>query len=177
MQPKALITVLLLGFVAVSVGFLVYSEMNAAPPVAEPAEPVALAPVGAEPVAQIAPPDVTTQPAAASHEVIAYYFHNTQRCMTCLKIERLAEEALREAYPEAFADGLLVWKAVNMEDAPNQHYAIDYGLVTSSLVLVDRHAGEEREWTVLEQVWQLVHEDESAFKAYVVDEARLFLES
>ena len=181
MNAKTLGTVVLLAFVAVSVGYLIVSEFKASS-AADTAAETPAAPVVAEqptegvPAAEVSPGE---PPAAAAreHKVVAYYFHNTQRCVTCLKIERLAEEALRGQFAAAFEKGELEWRAVNMEEPPNEHFVQDYQLVTSSLVLVDLHDGEERDWTNMEKVWQFVHDDEAAFKQYVVEQAREYLES
>jgi hypothetical protein len=162
MNAKSVGTVVLLAFVAVSVGYLIVSETRS------PATPGADAPATGTPA---------TKPAAPPHQVVAYYFHNTQRCMTCNKIERLAEEALREAFAGPLEQGTLEWRTVNMERPPNLHYIEDYELVTSSVVLVDLRDGEQRDWTNLEKVWQLVHEDEAEFKRYVAEAARRYLES
>lgn len=181
MNAKALGTVVLLAFVAVSVGYLIVSELRA-PSAAVPPGEAPDAPAVAEPPTADAPAGEASseEPSAAAppaHQVVAYYFHNTQRCKTCLKIERLAEEALRERFAPAFEAGKLEWRAVNMDEPPNAHFVSDYQLVTSSLVLVDLHDGEQRDWAKLEKVWQLVHDDEAAFKQYVAEQAREYLES
>lgn len=180
MKPKTIGTVVLLAFVAVSVGYLIVNETRT-PPAAVPTPASPAAEPAAQPIAAAAEDPVTEgdAPAAAkpAHKVIAFYFHNTQRCATCLKIERLAEEALRENFATAFDDGTLEWRTVNMEEPWNLQYVQDYQLVTSSLVLVDKHDGQQHAWTLMDRVWQLVHGDEVEFKAYVAQQAREYLES
>lgn len=191
MTGKTVLTFGLLAFVAISVVYLVVSESAKPTETAPQAQPVAQPATAAAPAEAAAPSmpregllaeldtldetgdSTSTMPA---HRVVAYYFHNTQRCMTCNKIERLAEEALREQFAPALTDGTLVWRTVNMEMPPNEHFVEDYQLVTSSLVLVDFHDGEQRDWTTMEKVWQLVHDDEAAFKQYVAEQARAYLE-
>ena len=97
--------------------------------------------------------------------------------MTCNKIERLAAEALREQFAEPLKEGELEWRVVNMEEPPNTHFVDDYQLVASSLVLVDMHDGQQRDWTNMEKVWQYVHDDEAQFKQYVAEQAGKYLES
>lgn len=156
MSAKAVMTVGLLVFVALSVGYLVYSEVGAA---AEPAPET-------KPMAETGPAD----------RVVAYYFHTAKRCKSCLRIEELAEQALRSEFGEALREGRLEWRAVNMEAAGNEHFVRDYELVTSSLVLVDVEDGEQRAWERMDAVWELM-DDELMFHAYVVGQARAFLES
>jgi hypothetical protein len=190
MNAKSIGTVVLLSFVAVSLGYLIISELNtgdaggdtaSAREAPQDAPERQMAGASAEAPATIgndpAPSAPVAGPAKTPHKVVAYYFHNTQRCMTCRKIERLAEEALREQFSAAFEDGALEWRVLNMEDPPNAHFVQDYQLVTSSLVLVDLHDGKQRDWTNMEKVWQYVHDDEAEFKRYVAEQAREYLES
>jgi len=176
-NAKSIVTLVLLAFVAVSVGYLIVSEskIGDAPGAAVATQPVAARPgIEAERAVLDRPPDEAAEP---KHRVIAYYFHNTQRCMTCNKIERLAEEALREQFAAAFESGQLEWRVVNMEVPPNTLFVHEYGLVASSLVLVNSYDGEQRDWTLMEKVWQYVHDDEAEFKRYVAEQARNYLES
>jgi hypothetical protein len=174
MSAKTIVTVLLLAFVALSVGYLVVSESSTKPtpkPTATPQSAPTATPAGAK------PPTDATAASVPANRVIAYYFHNTRRCVTCLKIERLAEEALRERFASAFKDGTLTWMTINMEEPANKHFVEDYGLVTSSVVLVDIEDGKTREWITMGDVWQLVHDDENTFKTYIVTQARDYLRS
>ena len=166
MNGKSIATLVLLAFVAVSVGYLVVSESRTHPTANNPAR-------ASTPVAGDAAPAAT----APQHQVVAYYFHNTQRCETCLKIEQLSEAALREQFAAAFDSGALEWRTVNMEEPPNEHFVHDYQLVASSLVFVDLRDGAQRDWINMEEVWQLIHDDEAEFKRYVADQARKYLES
>ena len=160
MTAKAIVTVVLLGFVAVSVGYLIIGEARTA----------------RTPAPAAGTPDATNPPPAA-HKVVAYYIHNTQRCQTCLKIEHLAEGALRDEFADALERGELEWRTRNMEETPNEHFVTDFDLVTSSLVIVDLHDGQQHAWTNMERVWELVHGDEVAFREYVADQVRTYLES
>lgn len=182
MNGKSLGTFVLLLFVAVTIGYLVVSELQST--TADSDRPQAQTTAadarhnqpGDEPasMATEAPPGATTRP---EHKVVAYYFHNTQRCVTCNKIERLAQETLRERFANALQSGELEWRAVNMEESANRHFVEEYQLVTSSLVLVDLHDGEQHDWTNLEAVWQHVHDDEAEFKQYVATQTQEYLES
>lgn len=190
MNAKSLGTVVLLTFVAVSIGYLVISESRTVDVVDEP-EPAPTTSASkpraggagssndeqAATVGDAVPQDAGAKATQPAHKVIAYYFHNTQRCMTCNKIERLAEDALREQFAAALEEGQLEWRTVNMEDPLNAHFVQDYQLVASSLVLVDLHNGAQRDWTNMKKVWQYVHDDEAKFKQYVAEQTRKYLES
>ncbi len=184
MKAKTIGTVVLLAFVAISIGYLIVSETNDSAATDATAGKGATSdrtsgPGGKE-AGETATTDdkgspATTAATEPSHKVIAYYFHNTMRCVTCLKIEKLAEQALREELAHAFESGELEWHALNMEEPAYQHFALDYGLVTSSLVLVSMQDGEQRDWVNMDKVWELVH-DEVAFQQYVVEQAQEYLE-
>ena len=122
-----------------------------------------------------APAAVAEETAATGTRLVAYYFHRTQRCRTCLAIEEYAEEALRNAFPEAFESRQLEWHAVNIEEPSNEHFVQDYELTSSSLVMVYFDRGEQKEWKNLDRVWDLVG-DKMEYQAYVEGEALAYLE-
>ncbi|MBD3297802.1 MAG: hypothetical protein GF341_04035 [candidate division Zixibacteria bacterium] len=100
---------------------------------------------------------------------IVYYFHGNKRCMTCRKIEALAEKAVLSGFDEELADSTLQWRVLNFQDDENAHFAKSYKLFSQTLI-VSRHVdGEEVAWRNLDQIWTLVH-DEDAFISYVQDE-------
>lgn len=109
------------------------------------------------------------------HKVIAYYFHRTQRCHTCLTMETYAEQALKDAFPDALETGALEWRAVNVEEPKNEHFVKDYELYASALVIVDIENGQAKQSKELKQIWDLVG-DEQKFKTFVRDEAQAYLE-
>jgi hypothetical protein len=111
---------------------------------------------------------------AADTRFIAYYFHRTLRCPTCLAIEEQARKAVEEGYDEELAAGKLKWRAVNIEAEGNEHFEKDFELSTSSLVLVEMKGDEVVQWKDLAKVWELVH-DEPAFQKYVWAEVTAFL--
>jgi hypothetical protein len=161
-------------FVGVSVAYLVIQESSPLPAVQGQSGRTELAGPGSG-----APGDMKAtlkEPnQQADHKLIAYYFHRTQRCRTCLAIEAYAEEALKDAFPETLKTGELEWRTANLDDPANEHFVADYELTASALVLVNTQNGEQKGWRNLERVWELVG-DELKFKAYVESEAIPFLE-
>ncbi|MFH0761144.1 MAG: nitrophenyl compound nitroreductase subunit ArsF family protein [Bacteroidota bacterium] len=49
-----------------------------------------------------------------------YYFHMTRRCMTCQTVEKVAEQSIKELYPDAVKKGNLTFKSVNIEEKDNK---------------------------------------------------------
>lgn len=107
-------------------------------------------------------------------QVIAYYFHNTKRCRTCLKIESTAREAMEEVFAENFASSELVWHSLDMEKPENEHFVYDYRLAMPSLVLVLTKEEIEVDWKRLDDTWTLIRNKEN-FINYVVEETQAYL--
>lgn len=120
------------------------------------------------------PPNNERAPEKASHTVIAYYFHRTFRCPSCLAIEALSLQALQSAFAQALQDGTLQWLVVNMDEPGGKEFVKDFNLVTSSLVIADVQNGKQVRWKKLERVWQLKG-NRDAFVKYVQDEAAGYL--
>ncbi len=155
MNIKRLLTHVLLIFVAVSLGFLVYRESIYKHPAA---------PKSADPPAAN----------AADAKVVAYYFHGTNRCVTCRTIEKYSREAIESGFGKELQAGTLKFMPVNVEEPGNRHFIQDYQLVTKSLVLVEMEQGQPKQWKNLDQIWTLVR-DQPAFIKYVQEEVRGFL--
>lgn len=107
--------------------------------------------------------------------VIAYYFHGNRRCVTCRKIETYAHDALQSHFYKEFKSGELEWRVVNIESPGNEHFANDYSLTSSSLVLVDARADGKYKWKNLSEIWKLV-KNKPAFYAYVQQETGKYLD-
>ncbi len=190
MKVKNVVSVVLLVFVAVSVVYLIAgeslsrSEQSQASLPATVAEPTPTrtaagqaARTTVEPVEStddlVQVDEKLTEP---QHKLVAYYFHRTQRCHTCLTMEAYAEDALKERFPDAFESGEIEWQAVNVEEPQNEHFVEEYGLTASALVMVLLENGEQKQWKDLGRIWELVG-NESGFKEYVRDEALAYLGS
>jgi hypothetical protein len=108
---------------------------------------------------------------APADGVVAFYFHTNKRCTTCRNMEAWTGEALRSAFP----GGEVGWRTVNFEEPEHAHYADEFELITSSVVLVRYADGARRDWEVLDEAWDLVG-DRAEFQAYVTRIARAFVE-
>jgi len=117
----------------------------------------------------------TAAAAAQDHVVRVYYFHTTQRCASCKKIEALSTEAIRAGFERELGEGRLEWQVVNVDDPQNRHFTADYQLYTKSVVVVDRVNGQQVRWKNLPKVWELI-QDEKGFRLYVQGEVRGYLE-
>ena len=151
MKPKIIATVVLLLFVAASVGYLVVQETRGK--------------------------TATDMPSPEANKVVAYYFHGNVRCTTCRTIEAYAEEAIRTGFAAALENGHLEWRTVNIDDPANDHFILDFQLTTRSVVLERIVDGKHQDWKNLNRVWDLVRGDKAIFVEYVQNETRVFLET
>jgi hypothetical protein len=128
----------------------------------------------ADPPAKATQPLTTSQATETPRMFVAYYFHRTIRCPTCLSIEKQSQEAIELAYGGELSAGRLEWQSVNIEEPGNEHFEKDFALERQSLTLVELQGAEVQRHKKLERVWELV-EDPYGFQEYVVTEVALFL--
>jgi len=107
--------------------------------------------------------------------VIAYYFHRTVRCSTCLAIEALARETIEGRFKDSIDKGTLIWLPVNMEEAGSEEFVKKFELDAPTLVVAEVGDGEHVRWKKLEKVWQLL-EDPDGFSRYVTEEINEYLQ-
>jgi hypothetical protein len=165
MKAKPIITVLLLAFVAVSIGYLVVRENKTSAASGSTATGSASGPGAAAAVAK---------PASAAAPFVAYYFHSTKRCRTCMKIQAQSEEAIRTGLAAELKAGRLEWRPVNIEESGNEHFATEYKVTGSTLVIAEVKDGKPVRFAKLDKTWDLVH-DRPQFVDYVTREVLAFL--
>jgi len=161
-KTRSLVTIALLVFVAIAVGFLVVREIRTSEGIASPTR-TGLTP-GTE--SKGAPPTPDASSRQGSKKVVAYYFHGRVRCVSCVKIESLSGKAIKEGFPKELKDGRLEFREVNVEEPGNRHFIDDYRLMSQSLVLVEYRDGRQVRWENLEKVWTLLG-TEKGFLPYV----------
>jgi len=108
----------------------------------------------------------------ASCVVDVVYFHNTYRCVTCVKIESDAKAIVEDVFADELAAGTLRWSAVNMEQ--ERAYISLYNLAMPSLVLIRKVGDEVVGWTTLSETWSLI-KSTTRFSAYIIDGMEAFL--
>jgi hypothetical protein len=161
-KTKSLVTVALLVFVVVAVGFLVVKEIRTSEGIASTLGmglTTDTGSKGAPPIPDASSPEV-------NRKVVAYYFHGRVRCVSCVKIEGLSRKAIMEGFPKDLKNGRLEFRDVNVEEPANRHFIGDYRLVSQSLVLVEIRDGRQVRWRNLEKVWTLLN-SERGFIPYV----------
>jgi len=139
-----------------------------------------LAHAGDAPTSQTTSVDTTTAAgdsvAAASHKVVAYYFHGNVRCATCRRIESYTRESIDSAFAADLKSGSLEFRAVNIDSSQNKHYIDDYQLYTRSVVLSDLHHGKQTRWKNLDGIWMLAG-NKVEFAKYIDAEVKAFLDT
>ena len=161
-SSRRVVTALLLAFVAVSLGYMVLRG-----------DRPARASSGAA-AAQAAPAVSPGAPREQGTKVIAYYFHVTVRCVTCKAIEAYSKAVIQQKFAKEIAAGRLEWRLVNVQLLENRHYIQDYQLFTRSLVLALIKDGQQKEYKVLNDTWELVGTPER-MQGYVEKEVRGYL--
>ena len=127
---------------------------------------------GAEPAGATAGADAHQ----GADKVIAYYFHWTTRCQSCLEIEQYSRDVMIETFGDQLEADRLEWHAHNMEQPEHEHFQTDFELSTAALVLVRLTDGAIIEWKVLGDVWKLVEVRED-LQDYVEAETRAYLDA
>ena len=96
-------------------------------------------------------------------EVVVYYFHRTVRCQTCLEMEFLAGEALKDRFEPELATGLLAWRPINIDRSENTSLTERFGIDGPTLII---DGGDEPGWKNLDRIWEL-SSDPVRYRAYV----------
>ena len=102
--------------------------------------------------------------------------HATQRCPTCIAVERLTQELLDESFQDAVTSGNIVFRAVNYEQPEIAVFAGDFKIATATVVLVNVRNGEVVAGKNLaNESWNL-YTDELAFKKMLKEQIDAILQ-
>jgi len=71
-----------------------------------------------------------------SAKVEVYYFHYTRRCVTCQAVETESQSAIAALYPAQIKNGLITFKAVNLDEKTNETLAKKYKVEGSALLVI-----------------------------------------
>lgn len=107
-------------------------------------------------------------------KVIAYYFHGSFRCPTCINMEKYLREAIDSNFKDALASSRLEFKAVNVEDRGNEHFVDEYKLYTKTLILSLVKDGKEVKSKNLDKIWEYAR-NRQKFIDYVTSEISGFM--
>jgi hypothetical protein len=114
------------------------------------------------------PAVATATGALPADGVVVYYFHGNKRCMTCNKIESLADAVIAERFADERARGEVVFLPINLEVEANNHFVGDFELSNRTIVMVERRGGADVEWHRLDEVWTRIG-DAADYQDYVAE--------
>jgi hypothetical protein len=154
-NPKSLITLGLLAFVALSVIALIAKEVGNTSTAAEP--------------------EINSAASTAEDRVVVYYFHGNARCVTCRTIESYAREAVEKSFPSQLSNGSMEFRVVNVETPNTVHFIQDYQLYAPSVVVARFENNAQADWKNLDKVWRLTG-DKNAFVTYIQEETTAILQ-
>lgn len=98
--------------------------------------------------------------------VIVTYFTTDVRCESCLQIEALTQQTLKEHFAQELAAGNLRFRTLNIDRQENKHFIQNYNLAFKTVVVSTERQGTVIHWQKLDDVWTRLNDPE-AFKAYV----------
>ena len=85
-------------------------------------------------------------------------FHGANRCNACREIGKETHDFLEKNFASDLKSGRITWHVINFDEPAYHHYVKDYGLVTSTVVVVRREHGHDVAWRRLDAVWDHVFE-------------------
>ena len=112
--------------------------------------------------------------AEPSHQVIACYFHRTNRCPTCKKIGSYIEESVSTEFASQIKEKSVKVMQIDFQDTKNEKFTKAYSISGPTLVIMNVRDGKVTTWKVAPKVWSLVSKKDD-FSKYVHDEVQSYL--
>ena len=92
--------------------------------------------------------------------VLVCHFRAKESCKSCVSIKRLTKKALDDYFAEDMIAGRVVLHEIDNADPLNRAIKKDFGIATSSVVLVSFKGGKEHKRIMLENIWSLLKHDQ-----------------
>ncbi|GMV35614.1 MAG: hypothetical protein AMXMBFR61_01220 [Fimbriimonadales bacterium] len=119
-------------------------------------------------------PATTRQVEIRPPDLMVFYFHRTQRCPTCLKIEDLTSQIVHDVYAKELESGRMVFQVINVDEPGNDSFVREYELISSSVIVARYEKGKRAGWKSLDEVWLLTSEP-AKFRDYLTREINVML--
>ena len=106
--------------------------------------------------------------------VQATYFHYNYRCISCVKLEKWAAQAIQVGLMDSIKTGRLEWGTMDMESREGSALADQIGLMNKNVALMEMRGGKMVRSKELVHTWKLLR-DSAAFANYVKNETVAFM--
>lgn len=101
-------------------------------------------------------PGAIASAALPADGMVVINFHGATRCATCEEISKEAHALVEKDFADDLQNGRMTWQVINYDEPAHRHYVQDYGLVSSTVVVVRREHGRDATWRRLDAVWDHV---------------------
>ena len=117
---------------------------------------------------------IATDNSKQKSKIVAYYFHRTFRCPTCLAIEANVARTIEDNFQQQMVEENLMWVPFNLDDPGGEKFEKQFDISVSTLVIAKMQDNEVAKFKKLDKVWQLVGNNQ-AFSEYVKSEIQEYL--
>ena len=80
-------------------------------------------------------------PSLPAKKVDVYYFHFTQRCMTCLNVEKVSKEAVEQQYADKVKGGEITFQSINLDEKDGKTLGANLKIEGQTLLII---SGDKR---------------------------------
>jgi hypothetical protein len=108
-----------------------------------------------------------------THQVIACYFHRTNRCPTCKKIGSYIIESVNTEFAAQIKEKSVKVMEVDYQDAKNEKLTKAYKITGPTLVIMNVQDRKVTTWKTAPKVWSLVGKKDD-FSKYVAEEVKSY---
>jgi hypothetical protein len=131
-------------------------------------------PAGAKETGDKTAAPAASDPNAAPDNVVVYYFHGARRCRTCVGIQETIQKTVRERFVQETGSGAMTFKEINIDEPANQHFAKEFNLSFSTMVVTANKGQKTVKWENFYKVWDHARDPE-ALTAYTEKSIRSYL--
>lgn len=112
---------------------------------------------------------------SANQKLQIYYFHLTNRCVTCNSIEANVKRLLETNFKKELESGEINFKSINIEEKENYEIAEKYQTANASLFLTNVVQGKEKTIDLTTEAFSYSKNEAEKFKSIVQDSINVLM--
>jgi len=112
---------------------------------------------------------------SANQKLQIYYFHLTNRCVTCNSIEANVKSLLETNFKKEMESGEISFQSINIEEKENYEIAEKYQTANASLFLTRVVKGSEKTIDLTTEAFSYSKNEADKFKSIVKDSVNVLI--
>lgn len=114
-------------------------------------------------------------PKTTAPVVEVLYFHGSQRCRTCVALQKAAKELVEKNYAKELKSGRVKFREIDLSSKEGEKLGDRYEIAWSSLIIVRKQGGKEKFADLTDEGFKYAVKDKAKIQAIIQKQINAYL--